>query len=243
MKLKALIIDDEPLALEVTEVFLQQIPSVEIVGMCDSAVDALSILNRQPVDVIFLDIEMPALNGLDFIKAINHKPRIVIISAYRNFAVESYELDVVDYLVKPYSFHRLVQAIQKVTELISITDKNVLSTAIRDPEKNGAHIIIKVDKKIVKVDLDSILYIESLKDYVRVKTLDEDYITYCTLTYITEQLPGEKFIRAHRSHTIAIDKIDQIEGNHAVIRGNYIHLARNRKAEVIEKFSNQNYKI
>lgn len=238
MKLKALLVDDEPLALEVVEVFLQQIPGVEIVAKCESAVEAFQILNTKAVDVIFLDIQMPALNGLDFIKALSNKPKIVIISAYRNFAVESYELDVVDYLVKPFSFPRLLKAIQKVSQLIPLADEE--NPPLPEPENKTAHIFIKVDKKIVKVELDSILYIESLKDYMRVKTLQDNYITYCTLSNITARLPRDNFIRAHRSYTIAIDKIEHIDGNHAVIKGNYIQLSRNRKAKVIEKFLEQN---
>lgn len=127
MALKALLVDDEPLALEVVAVFLKQIPGVEIVGKCESAVEALHVLNQTSVDVIFLDIEMPALNGLDFIKTLTHKPQIVIISAYRNFAVESYELDVVDYLVKPITFARLLKAINKVSQLISLAQVRVLN--------------------------------------------------------------------------------------------------------------------
>ena len=240
MKLKALLVDDEPLALEVAEVFLQQIPGVEIVAKCESAVEAFQVLNKNAVDVIFLDIQMPALNGLDFIKALSHKPKIVIISAYRNFAVESYELDVVDYLVKPFTFSRLLKSIQKVSQLIPLTEDKHPQVQEDDPENKAAHIFIKADKKLIKVNLDSVLYIESLKDYVRVKTLQDDYITYCTLSNITAQLPSENFIRAHRSYTIAIDKIEQIDGNHAVINGNYIQLARNRKARVMEKFLEQN---
>lgn len=239
MILKALLVDDEPLALEVTEVFLQQIPGVEIVAKCESAVEAFQILNTKAVDVIFLDIQMPALNGLDFIKALSNKPKIVIISAYRNFAVESFELDVTDYLVKPFSFPRLLKAIQKVSQQIPKTEDETPSLPEEEQEKKSAHIFIKVDKKIVKLEQDSVLYIESLKDYVRVKTLQENYITYCTLSSFTAQLPPERFIRTHRSFTVGINKIDYIDGNHAVIRGNYIPLSRNKKALVVEKFLKQ----
>ena len=241
MKLKALLVDDEPLALEVTEVFLQQIPGVEIVAKCESAIEAFQILNTKAVDVIFLDIQMPALNGLDFIKTLSHKPKIVIISAYRNFAVESFELDVTDYLVKPFSFPRLLKAIQKVSQQIPIAEEEEIpSFPEEDQESKSAHIFIKVDKKIVKLDSDSVLYIESLKDYVRIKTLQDNYITYCTLSSFTAQLPPDRFIRTHRSFTVAIDKIEYIDGNHAVVRGNYIPLSRNKKATVVEKFLKQN---
>lgn len=237
MTLKALLVDDEPLALEVVEVFLLQIPGVEIVAKCESAVEAFQVLNNNAVDVIFLDIQMPALNGLDFIKALAHKPKIVIISAYRNFAVESYELDVVDYLLKPFTFSRLLKSIHKVSQLLPLAaDENAPLYTETMEESKPAHICLKVDKKLVKVNLASILYIESLKDYIRVKTQHEDYITYCTLSNFTNQLPCENFIRAHRSYTLAIDKIEQIDGNFALIGGNYIPLSRNRKGKVMERF-------
>lgn len=243
MELRALLVDDEPLALEVAEVFLLQIPGVEIVAKCESAVEAFQVLNSKAVDVIFLDIQMPALNGLDFIKALSHKPKIVIISAYRNFAVESYELDVVDYLVKPFTFSRLLKSIHKVSHLLSLkVEETSLSPALQEaaPENKAAHVFMKVDKKMLKVNTDDILYIESLKDYVRVKTLQDDYITYCTLSNFTKELPAENFIRAHRSYTIAIDKIEQIDGSHALIKGNYIQISRNMKAKVMERFLKQN---
>lgn len=236
MALKALLVDDEPLALEVLEHFLQQIPQVQIVGKCESALEAFGILSRTAVDVVFLDIQMPGLNGLDFIRALSHKPRIVIVSAYRHYAVESYDLDVVDYLLKPVAFPRLLRAVQKVLQFSSLAEEAPATTM---PESSSElqpdHLFIKVDKKLVKVKLESILYIESLKDYVRVITPDENYITYCTLSDFTGQLPEQQFIRTHRSYTIAIDKVEQVEGNFAIISGNYIPLARNRKSIVLDR--------
>lgn len=241
MALKTLLVDDEPLALEVLEVLLQQIPDVQLVASCESALHALQVLNQKEVDLILLDIQMPGLNGLDFIKTLSHKPKIIIVSAYRNFAVEGFELEVIDYLLKPVAFHRMVKAIQKVIQLqpkqaaLAYEAPAPAGRVFQKEPKAAEHVFIKVDKKLVKVMLDTILFIESLKDYVRVITRGESYITYCTLSDFTSQLPQEQFLRAHRSYTIALDKVAQIEGNHVIIDGQYIPLARNRKAKAVER--------
>lgn len=234
--LKALIVDDEPLALEVVAVFLKQIPDVEIVAQCTSAIEAFQALNKFSVDVIFLDIQMPALNGLDFIKSLTHKPKIVIISAFRNFGVECYELDVIDYLVKPITFARLLKAVHKVTQLMpSISEPVKTNTPEINKDTNTECVFIKADKKIHKVNQNDILYIESLKDYIRVKTAQETFITYCTLSNMTDKICSKKFLRIHRSFTVAIDKIKMVDGNFVVINGNYLPISRKMKPKVMDR--------
>ena len=206
MKINCIIIDDEPLAINVIKNHLKEFNEVELMKTFSNAIDGLSFIKENKVDLIFLDINMPLLDGFSFIKSLEKKPQIIITTAHSEFAVESYELDVLDYLVKPISFQRFVKSINKTFQIFS---KSNIITNIERP-----NIFIKVDKKkMKKIFLDEILVIESLKDYLKINTLTNRYIIHQTLSSFTDLLPPNKFIRIHRSYTIAIDKIDTIEGN------------------------------
>ena len=215
MTINCLIIDDEPLAINVIKNYLQQIDNVNVTNTFNSAVDALNFLKDHKVDLIFLDINMPLLDGLDFIKNLGKKPLIIITTAYDEFAIASYELDVLDYLVKPIAFPRFMKAVTRAFKAVE-THKSILETiVIKRPS-----IFIKVDKKkMTKIYLDEILVIESLRDYLKISTLTNKYIIHSTLSNFTDLLPSTSFIRIHRSFTIAIDKIDVVEGNSIEIEG------------------------
>lgn len=210
MKSRCLIIDDEPLAINVIKSHLEQLDNFEIVNTFTNAIDALNFLKDNAIDLIFLDINMPLLDGINFIKILDIKPLIIITTAHTEFAVEAYELDLLDYLVKPISFPRLLKAVNKVRKL--------KSTQQLTPERPS--LFVKIDKKkMKKIYLDEILVIESLKDYLKINTTTNRYIIHQTLSSFTDQLPPNKFIRIHRSYTIAVDKIDTIEGNSVEIAG------------------------
>jgi len=214
MKTTCIIIDDEPLAIGVIKNHLQQIKDFELLNTFSNAIDGLAYLKDHNVDLIFLDINMPLLDGFNFIKSLDKRPLIIITSAHSEFAVESYELDLLDYLVKPISFPRFIKAINKVFKIQN--NKNVFKQPI--PERT--HIFVKVDKKkLKKIYLDEILVIESLKDYLKISTTTNRYIIHQTLSSFTEQLPPENFIRIHRSYTVSLNKIDTIEGNSIEIAG------------------------
>jgi DNA-binding LytR/AlgR family response regulator len=214
MKITCLIIDDEPLAINVIKSYLEQINDFEIVNTFTNAIDALNFLKDNSVDLVFLDINMPLLDGINFIKSLEEKPLIIITSAHSEFAVEAYELDLLDYLVKPISFPRFHQAVNKLRKIKSSQQPASKTT------NNRPSIFVKIDKKkMKKIYLDEILVIESLKDYLKISTSTNRYIIHQTLTSFTEQLPPDKFIRIHRSYTISIDEIDTIEGNSIEIGG------------------------
>ena len=214
MKTRCLIIDDEPLAINVIKNYLQQIENFEIVDTFSNAIDGLNFLKSHTVDVIFLDINMPVLDGLNFIKSLENPPLFVITSAYQEFAIETYELDALDYLVKPIEFPRFMKAINKVHKRL---DGNKVT---QEHSKKRPYIFIKIDKKkMKKVFLDEILVIECLKDYLKINTTTGKYIIHSTLSDFTNQLPSSDFIRIHRSYTVAIDKIDTVEGNSVEIGG------------------------
>lgn len=217
---RCLIIDDEPLAIDVIENYLQRLNITQI-HRCENGIDAFQLLQQQAFDLIFLDIEMPLLTGLDLLKSLKDPPNVIITTAYRDYAVEGFEFEVLDYLVKPISFPRFIKAMERAF-------KNTR------PED---FLFLKVDRKFVKIDIDDILYIESLKDYIRVKTKQDAWVSYQTLTSITDKLPKEKFIRIHRSFTIAIDKVTSIDGSFVEIDGQQIPISREQKQEVMKRIA------
>lgn len=215
MKINCLIIDDEPLAINVIKNYLEPIENFELINTFSNAIEGLNFLKNNKVDVIFLDINMPVLDGINFIKSLENPPILIITSAYSQFAIETYELDVLDYLVKPIEFPRLMKTLNKISKR--------LENKTNIPQENSTEspfIFVKIDKKrMKKIFFNEILVIESLKDYLKINTLTGKYIIHSTLSDFTDLLPERNFLRIHRSYTIAIDKIDAVEGNSIEIEG------------------------
>ena len=226
MKFSCLIVDDEPYAIEIIENYAEQIKSLQVVGKCSNALEATQLLQERKIDIIFLDIEMPFLNGLDMIRALNYKPQIILITAFRDYAIDSFELGVTDYLLKPVSFPRFNKAVNKAMSALTGDPAN-------EKEIEKDHIFFKVDKKLVSIKLDDILYIESLKDYVRVKTLTESFVVYQTMNSLQEKLPAENFFRIQKSYIIALNKVKSVEGNMVEIASEKIPISRHCKDEVL----------
>ncbi len=237
--IKCLIVDDESLASRVIETYLESLNELEIVGTVSSAIEAYNFLFDEKVDLIFLDINMPKLSGLDFLKSLQNPPLIIITTAYRDFAIEGYDLDVVDYLVKPIPLPRFLHAIDKVKKQIGIYAQSIQGQGQSVADR---YILLKVDKKIMRIDLNDIYYIESLKDYVRVKTKIGNFTTHRTLSDISELLPKEKFIRIHRSFAIALDKVNTLICNAVEINGQLLPIGRKYVSEVKEKILNSGIK-
>lgn len=215
MKINCLIIDDEPLAINVIKNYLEPIENFEVVNTFSNPIEGLNFLKNNKVDVIFLDINMPVLDGINFIKSLDNPPILVITSAYSQFAIETYELDVLDYLVKPIEFPRLMKTLNKISKRL-----NNNSSLPQETSPESPFIFVKIDKKrMKKIFFNEILVIESLKDYLKINTLTGKYIIHSTLSDFTDLLPERNFLRIHRSYTIAIDKIDAVEGNSIEIEG------------------------
>ncbi|MBS1664965.1 MAG: response regulator transcription factor [Bacteroidetes bacterium] len=227
--LRYMIVDDEPLAIDVIENYLHRLDAKNITR-CENAVDAFQALRNETYDLIFLDIEMPLLSGIEFLKSIKNPPHIIITTAYRDYAVEGFELEVSDYLVKPISFPRFMKAMEKIGKATTTTAKPE-----ETPPTSSDYLFLKVDRKFIKVQIADILYIESLKDYIRVKTPTQALISYQSLTEITEKLPADKFIRVHRSYTIALDKVTTIDGSCVEIDGKLIPISREHRPDVMKK--------
>jgi len=235
MKIKCVIIDDEPLAIQVIEDHLKNFDNIEISGTFNNPLKAYGILEQEKIDVIFLDLNMPQISGFTFLDNLNHKPLIVITTAYREYAVKSFELNVLDYLVKPIPFNRFLKTINKVYQQVFVNTASGDISLQQEP-----HIFLKVNKKLIKVNLNDIFYIESLKDYIKVITTLGDYVVHKTLTAITEELPDSNFIRIHRSYTISINKIIAIEGNTVEISNRKIPIGRNYIKQTKERILNIN---
>ena len=235
MKIRCVIIDDEPLAINVIENHLKHFDHVDVVATFTNPLKAFRVMEQEKVDVIFLDINMPQMTGFSFIENLNHKPIIIITTAYREYAVKSFELDVLDYLVKPIPFNRFLKTMNKIYQQVYISNTTADSNLQQEP-----HIFLKVNKKLIKVILNDILYIESLKDYINVITKVGDYVVHKSLTAITEELPQASFMRIHRSYTISINKIEALEGNTVEIASRKIPIGRNYIKITKERILNTN---
>lgn len=236
MNIKTLIIDDEPLAIKVIETHLSEFKNFEVIATFNDPIAALETLKQETIDVIFLDINMSKMNGLEFLKSIDVQPHVVITTAYREYAVESFDLDVLDYLVKPIPFTRFLKAVNKITKKIQLQQD---ASKTEDENNSEEFIFMKVEKKLVKIKFDTILFIESLKDYIKVFTTTGDHLVHKSLTSTIEELPQDNFLRIHRSYIIAIDKVKSIEGNLIDIDSKRIPIGRKYVAITKKTILNQ----
>lgn len=238
--MKCLIVDDEAHALDVLETYIDRIDDLHLAGRCTNAIEAFNQLKKEPVDLLFLDIQMPRLTGIEFLKNIDNPPKVIFTTAYRDYALEGYELNVLDYLLKPISFERFLKAVNKAWDRPS-APVSTQPVSFQEKRQEDPFLFLKADKKMVKVKLADILWIESLKDYVMVKTAEKEVITYQKISYLDEKLPEDQFIRVHRSFIVSRDKIDAFSATQVEIGSHSIPIGRNYKTEVIEELSKDNF--
>ncbi|SHG25855.1 two component transcriptional regulator, LytTR family [Flavobacterium johnsoniae] len=220
-------IDDEPLAIKVLQNYFNNFTDFEVIGTFNNSLEALDFINSTSVDAVFLDINMPMMTGFELISLIENKTKVIITTAFREFAAESYDLDVLDYLVKPIPLPRFIKCINKIT-----TEYNLKNNIKIDTTKGDSHIFIKVDKKMMKINIEEILFIEGMKEYIKVVTPDKTYITHKSLTSLSEELPADRFLRIHKSYVIALNKVKSIEGNRIQIQSYTIPIGRNYSKDV-----------
>lgn len=211
-KIICLAVDDEPPALEVLKKFISSVHTLELATACTDAIEALNFLQSKPVDLIFLDIQMPELLGTDFIRTLKNPPKVIFTTAFRKYAIEGFELDAVDYLLKPISFDRFLRAVNKVMHT-SFTGPRMDEEPAN--KKQVDYISFRSDRKMIKVPLNDILYIESIKDYIKVITISGTIITKQSISSVEEMLPNDLFIRIHRSYIVSINKIESY--NHELV--------------------------
>jgi DNA-binding LytR/AlgR family response regulator len=231
-KVRCLLVDDEPPALEILRTYIQAMPMLEIAGECHHAMAAFDFIQKQDVDLIFLDINMPQLTGTDFLRALPSAPRVIFTTAYRDHAVEGFELGAVDYLLKPYSLDRFLRAVHRA---IHPDVRHIPAPAESLHAQNERFLYVRADRKMVKVMVDEIRYIESLKDYVRIFLPDRQVITRQTITALEDMLPEGSFIRVHRSFIVALDKIDSYNPTAVFIGKTEIPVGPLYKHEVLKR--------
>lgn len=229
------IIEDEPLAQNVLKNYIEDHPALELTAICNDALEAQQILSLQNIEIIFLDINLPRLSGISFIKTLPHPPLVIFTTAYPEYAVEGFELDAADYLLKPFSFERFLKAINKALEKLGKQETN--NTADLVP---ASFIFLKADKKVHKVNLHDIHYVEATGDYVKVITADGQYMVNNTLKKIQEELPAAQFIRVHKSFIIAADKIKFFEGNYVKVGNADIPIGASYREEIFARLKEKN---
>jgi two-component system LytT family response regulator len=235
MKLRCIAVDDEPLARRMLKENIAQIPFLELVGTCKNAFEAMELLEREKIDLIFLDIQMPGMIGTKFIQSMHHnKPMVIFVTAYSNYAVESYELEVIDYLLKPVSLERFTKAAYKALERRK-KNENPTPKAI-DTQESPESFFVKVEYALVKIILKEITHIEGMKDYVKIflTTANRPVLTKSTLKGISEKLPLADFMRIHKSYIVRLDKIESIRGNTLTIGKYEIPVSESQKTDLLD---------
>lgn len=221
MKITCIIIDDEPSSQNVLKSFINRIDYLELAHVCNDALEALDYLKNNAVNLLFLDINMPQLSGVSFYKSLQNPPKVIFTTAYSEYALEGFELDATDYLLKPFSFERFVKAVSKIKKL---------------NDDKTEHIIIKSDKKLHQIKFEDIIFVEGLGDYIKVHLKDNFLVTYKTLKEMKNALPNSVFLQVHKSFIINKNKVDYIEGNLVIINSNKIPLGQKYKKGFLEKF-------
>lgn len=234
--MRTIAIDDEPLALKLVTDYVSKTGLLTLVGEFDNPLDAIDFLSNDPVDLIFLDIQMPDLTGIEFIKTLPNPPKIIFTTAYEKYALESYKLNAVDYLLKPFSYQEFLTAVQKVKKIIDLENK------FTHEQEKDQFLFVKSDYKIKKINFNDILYIEGLKDYIKVylNLSEPPILSINTIKSLEQKLPAEQFMRVHRSYIVNLKKIETIERSRIVFGKAYIPVSDQYKT-VFQEFVNKNF--
>ena len=232
MTINCIIIDDEPLARAGLKEYISDIDFLNLLGIFDDPLAATEILGTGKVQLLFLDIQMPRITGLEFFKTLNNPPAVIFTTAYPQYALDGFEVNALDYLVKPVSFDRFLKAALKAKDFFEVRQVNVTETGAGD---TGSYFFIKADNKLVKIFYEDILFIEALQNYVNIHTTGKKYMSYLTFRSVEEYLPGNRFIKVHKSFIISAAKVDSIDGNEICMGQHRIPVSRGLKDEVMEK--------
>jgi len=227
MRTSCIIIDDEPLARSAIASLLSRFEDIEVIAECEDTFEALKVLQNRKVDLMFLDIQMPEVSGLEFLRSLKNPPAVILTTAYRQYALEGYDLDVVDYLLKPISPDRLMKAVDKFYHQHHRT-----SVPMTGEEQKEEFITIRADRKNIRLRLEDILWIRSLKDYVQIHTAEEKYITQVPISELEKQLPGSSFLRIHRSYLVNLEKVTAFTGQDVEIGNTELPIGRSYKNHV-----------
>ena len=236
MLINCIIIDDEPLARKGLKEYINDVEFLQLLGEYDNALKATQVISSEEVHLLFLDIQMPKITGLDFFKSLQIAPPVIFTTAYPQYALDGFDLNALDYLVKPISFDRFLKAAMKAKEYYEVRQKN--TTEGTGEGQASKYFFIKADNKLVRIFYEDILFAEALQNYVAIQTTEKKFITYLTFRSVEEYLPADKFIKTHKSFIVAASKIDSIEGNDIRIGPHHVPVSRNLKDEVMTKLLN-----
>ncbi|OOQ60812.1 LytR/AlgR family response regulator transcription factor [Mucilaginibacter pedocola] len=226
-----IVVDDEPLARQLLEGYIAQTPGLNCVAVCQSAIEAFSVLHEQQVDVMFLDIQMPGITGVNFLRSLKNAPKVIFTTAYADYAVDAFELEAVDYLLKPITFERFIKAVQKVNL------KQASAEVIPTPAAENSFIFLKVDRRLIKINHADISHIEGYGDYLKVHTAAQTYVTYMTFSKLEQLLPAANFIRIHRSTMVNTAYIQFAEGNFLRVAGQDLAIGQSYRDKVFQKLN------
>jgi DNA-binding LytR/AlgR family response regulator len=238
--IRCIAIDDEKLALDLIEDDILKVPFLQLVKKCRSGMEALDELQKEKIDLIFLDIQMPDISGIQFLKSLPHTPLVIFTTAYEKYALEGFELDVVDYLLKPYSFERFLKAVNKVQDYLNILEKNRAVPPAEEISFSSQFIFVKSDYKLVKIEIAEIQYIESLKDYVKIVSGGKPVVTLSSMKAIEEKLTAPDFTRVHRSFMVNIRKIQYIHRNYVMVGDKEVPIGENYKENFLQIINQKN---
>jgi two-component system, LytTR family, response regulator LytT len=236
MLLRTLIVDDEPHAIDVIQKHIAHIPGIEVVGCFNNAIRAFQALQSTEVDLMFIDIKMPGLSGTDFIKSLKSPPMVVFTTAYQEYAVDGFNLNAIDYLLKPVSFNRFLQSIDKVTHFVKGIKKQETGIQVPIRAVTDHFLYLRIERRVIKINTKDILWIESFKDYIKVVTTKDSFQAKQKISVTEKLLPGDEFMRIHRSFIIPLSRIEAYHPNHMLIAGNDIPIGRNYKQICAQKF-------
>ena len=231
--IRCMIVDDEPLALDILENYIQRVPNLQLVKRCKHALEAYDYMQRDSVDLIFLDIHMPELTGIDFIKSLSNRPLVIFTTAYSNYAMEGFNLDVLDYLLKPIAFDRFLKAVDKASRLLSSEPEG-------NQENSEEFLFVKSDGKMVKVRYDDVLFVEGMKDYVQIQMSDQRLIVHQTMKKMERALPPDRFLRIHKSFLVAIEKIESLDGNLLEVGKHQLSVGANYRDDLLAHIQRHN---
>jgi DNA-binding LytR/AlgR family response regulator len=225
-KISCIITDDEPFARKGLQGYIEKIGFLDLKGTCEDALQLSDLLQQQPVDLLFLDIQMPHITGVEFLRAVRNPPKVIFTTAYEQYAIQGFELDVMDYLLKPISYERFLKAAWKARDYFAVKEQ---------PDNNVPYLFVKSNGRLEKIVFDDILYIEGMENYISIHLESRKIITHMTIKALLEKLPGKQFIQSHKSYVVAINKIDTIEGNTLHIQKRQVPVSKYLRDEALGK--------
>ncbi len=229
-KIQAIVVEDEPLAREGLLNYIREIDFINVVKACEDAMEANSVLASEKIDLMFLDVQMPRITGIDFLKSLKTPPMVIMTTAYPNFALQGYELDVLDYLIKPFPFDRLLKAANKARDFFELKSKRPDAGKI-----SADYFFVKCDYRYEKIHFKDILYIEGMENYVVIFTPARKYVTLLRMKVMEETLPVQEFIRIHKSFIVSVDAISSIDGNEVIVNGKRLPISRDKKSDIMKR--------